>query len=201
MKEARIDVNQAVCADPVAKVKAVLEQIRDQNIAVSRVEIFGDHALEAIENFLINNGYIIETVGDEHKFSITLKGKEEVEVLEFLEEKAISLEDKVLFLKEDRIGDGEFGKKLLDRMIVALAEGGVFPKEILLLNRAVLLCSDTNREAMEELQYMQRKGVKILACRTCLEHYGILNRMQVGEVSSASIIMQKMMNTSAVISL
>lgn len=201
MKEAKIDITRLVCNDPVMKVKSVLEQIKEKNIVVSKIAIFGDYALEDVENFLINNGYIIETVGDENRFSITLKGKEEIEVLEFLEEKVISLEDKILFLKDDRVGENEFGKRLLDRLFVALAKGSVFPKEILLLNRAVLLCADSSRETMEELQYMQRKGVKILACKTCLEHYGVLNRMSVGEISSASVIMQKMMGSSGVICL
>lgn len=197
-KEAKIDVSVKVCSDPVHKIKSVLDQIKEQNIVVSKIEIIGDHALEAIENFLINNGYIIETTGDENKFIILLKGKEEIEALEFLEEKVVELENKVFLLKDDKVGDGELGRKLLDRLFVSIAEGGVFPKEILLLNRAVLLCSDSRRESLEELQYMQRKGVKVLACKTCLEHYGILEKMQVGEVSSSSVIAQKLISENVV---
>lgn len=201
MKEARIDVSQKVCQEPVAKIKSVLEQIKEQNIVVSKIEILGDFDLEGIENFLINNGYIIETIGNEEHFRILLKGKEEPEVLDFLEERAISFEEKILFLKDDRIGEGELGKRLLDRFFVALAEGGVFPKEILLLNRAVLLCSDLTRESNKELMYLESKGVVILACKTCLEHYGILGRMNVGKVSSASIIAENMMKSPSVVSL
>lgn len=201
MKEARIDVSANVCLDPIGKVRSSLDVIREKNIAVSKIEIIGDYALEAIENFLINNGYIIETTGDESRFSILIKGKEEVEVLEFLEEKAVSLQEKILFLKDERIGEGELGKKLLDRFFVALSEGGVFPQEILLLNRAVLLCVDTKREAMKELFYLERKGVKILACKTCLEYYGVLEKMSVGEVSSATIITAKLITAKSVITL
>lgn len=201
MKEARIDVSASACSDPVSKIRTVLETLREQNILVSKIEIIGDHALEAIENFLINNGYIIETTGDESRFNILVKGKEEVEVLEFLEEKAVSFEETILFLKEDGIGEGELGRKLLDRFFVSLSEGAVLPQEILLLNRAVLLCADLKREAMKELLYLERKGVKILACKTCLEYYGVLDKMNVGEVSSSAIITQKLITSKSVVTL
>ncbi len=196
MKEARIDVSKKVCEDSVAKIKSVLEQIKEQNIVVSKIEIIGDCELERIENFLINSGYIIETIGDEQSFRILLKGKEEVEVLEFLEEKAVILEEKVLLLKDDKIGEGELGRRVLDRFFVAIAEGGLFPREILLLNRAVLLCSDTKRESHKELLYLERKGVKILACQTCLEHYGVLDKICVGEISSAPIIAEILLRSN-----
>lgn len=201
MKEARINVSANACPDPVGKIKFALESLKEQNVVVSKIEIIGDYDLEGIENFLINNGYIIETIGDESRFSILVKGKEEVEVLEFLEEKAVSFEEKILFLKEDGIGGGELGKKLLDHFFASLSEGAVLPQEILLLNRAVLLCADTKREAMKELLYLERKGVKILACKTCLEYYGVLDKMSVGEVSSSIIITQKLMSSKNVVTL
>lgn len=201
MKEARIDVSVNVCSDPVSKIRTVLETLREQNIVVSKIEIIGDYALEAIENFLINNGYIIETIGDESQFSILVKGKEEIEVLEFLEERLVSFEEKILFLKEDGIGEGELGRKLLDRFLVALSEGAILPQEILLLNRAVLLCVDSKREATKELLYLERKGVKILACKTCLEYYGVLDKMSVGEVSSSTIITQKLISFKNIVTL
>lgn len=201
MKEARIDVSANVCTDPVSKIRIVLDTLREQNIVVGKIEIIGDQALEGIENFLINNGYIIETIGDESRFSILVKGKEEIEVLEFLEEKPVSFEEKILFLKDERIGEGELGKRLLDRFFISLSEGGIFPQEILLLNRAVLLCVDSKREAMKELLYLERKGVKIFACKTCLEYYGVLEKIGVGEVSSSVIITQKLMTSKNVITL
>lgn len=201
MKEARIDVSASACSDPVNKIRMVLETLREQNILVSKIEIIGDYALEAIENFLINNGYIIETIGDEGNFNILVKGKEEIEVLEFLEEKPVSFEEKILFLKNDGIGEGELGKKLLDYFFASLSKGVALPQEILLLNRAVLLCADLKREAMKELLYLERKGVKILACKTCLEYYGVLEKMSVGEVSSSTIITQKLITSKSVVTL
>lgn len=201
MKEARIDVSAKVCSDPVVKIRVVLETLKEQNIPISKIEIVGDCALEDIENFLINNGYIIETIGDEAHFSILVKGKEEIEVLEFLEEKPVHFEEKILLIKDDRIGEGELGKRLLDRFFVTLSELAIFPQEILLLNRGILLCIDSQREVMKELLYLERKGVKILACKTCLEYYGVLEKMNVGEVSSSVVIAQKLMNAKSVLTL
>ena len=60
MREARIDVRNEVCQDPANKVKGVLDQLKEQNIQVTKIEIVGDceKALAEVENFLINQGYI-----------------------------------------------------------------------------------------------------------------------------------------------
>lgn len=203
MKEARIDVTQAVCQDPAAKVKSVLEQLREKKISVSKIEIFGDDelALERVEIFLINNGYIFETTGNGEKFSIIVKGKEEVKI-EALEERAIEFEDKILLFRDDRIGEGELGKKLADGFLSQLALGFRLPKEIILLNRAVLLGADARRNAnvIKDLQNLEQKGVKILLCRTCLESLRVKESVMVGKISNAQEIIEKLL-TGSVISL
>lgn len=203
MKEARIDVTQNACQDPVGKVKSVLEQLREQKISVSKIEIFGDSelALEGIEIFLINSGYIFETTGNGEKFAIIVKGKEEVKI-EILEERPIEFEEKILLLKDDRIGEGELGKKLADGFLAQLAMGFRLPREIILLNRAVLLGADARRNAnvIKDLQTLEQKGVKILLCRTCLESLRVKESVMVGKISNAQEIIERML-TGSVISL
>lgn len=203
MKEARIDVRQDASQDPVGKVKSVLEQLRDQKISVSKIEILGDSelALEGIENFLINSGYIFETTGNGESFAIIVKGKEEVKI-EALEERPIEFEEKILLLKDDRIGEGELGKKLADGFLSQLAMGYRLPKEIIFLNRGVLLAADARRNAnvLKDLKNLEQKGVKILLCRTCLENLRVKESVMVGKISNAQEILEKML-TGSVISL
>lgn len=201
MKEARIDVTQSVCQDPVGKVKSVLEQLREQKISVSKIEIFGDGelALEGVENFLINSGYIFETTGNGEKFAIIVKGKEEVKI-EALEEKPIEFEEKVFLFKDDRIGEGELGKRLADGFLSQLALGYKLPKVIILLNRGVLLGADSRRNAnvIKDLQILEQKGVKILLCRTCLEALKVKESVMVGKISHAQEIIEHLLASEVV---
>lgn len=201
MKEARIDVTQSVCQDPVGKVKSVLEQLREQKISVSKIEIFGDGelALEGVENFLINSGYIFETTGNGEKFAIIVKGKEEVKI-EALEEKPIEFEEKVFLFKDDRIGEGELGKRLADGFLSQLALGYKLPKVIILLNRGVLLGADSRRNAnvIKDLQILEQKGVKILLCRTCLEALKVKENVMVGKISHAQEIIEHLLASEVV---
>lgn len=201
MKEARIDVTQGACQDPAGKVKSVLEQLREQKISVSKIEIFGDSelALEGVENFLINSGYIFETTGNGEKFAIIVKGKEEVKI-EALEERPIEFEEKILLFKDDKIGEGELGKKLADGFLTQLSLGFRLPKEIIFLNRAVLLAADARRNAsvIKDLKNLEQKGVKILLCRTCLEHLSVKESVMVGKISNSQEIIEKMLTGSVV---
>ena len=203
MKEARIDITQSVCQDPLNKVKSVLEQLREQKISVSKIEILGDSelALESVENFLINNGYIFETSGHGERFAIIVKGKEEVKI-EALEEKPVEFEDKIILFRDDRIGEGELGKKLADGFLSQLSLGYKLPKEIIFLNRGVLLCADSRRNAsiLKDLQNLEQKGVKLLLCRTCLESLRVKESVAVGKISSSQEIMDRLLS-SPVISL
>lgn len=201
MKEARIDITQSVCQDPLNKVKSVLEQLREQKISVSKIEILGDSelALESVENFLINSGYIFETSGNGEQFAILVKGKEEIKI-EALEEKPIEFEDKILLFRDDRIGEGELGKKLADGFLSQLALSHKLPKEIIFLNRGVLLCADSRRNAniLKDLQNLEQKGARLLLCRTCLEVLRVKESVAVGKISNAQEIMDRLLSSSVI---
>lgn len=198
MREARIDVKKEVCQDPVNKVKSVLEQLREQNIQVAKIEIIGDceNALAEVENFLINQGYIFETSGRESEFSIVVKSKEDKKIEE-LEEKPIEIVPKVLYFKDERIGEGELGRRLLDGLLSELSFSYQVPKFIILLNRAVLL---SQNEMAKHLQILEKKGVEILLCKTCVDQFGIEGRVSAGKISNTQEITEVLMSQLSVIS-
>lgn len=199
MREARIDVKREMCNDPVGKVKAVLEQLKEQNIQVTKIEIIGDceKALAEVENFLINQGYIFETSGNELEFSIVVKSKEEKKIEE-LEEKPIEIVQKVFFLKDDKIGEGELGRRVLDRLLSEMSLSYKVPRYIILLNRAVLL---TQNNVAKSLQILERKGVEILLCKTCVEQFNLATKILAGKISNSQEIAEVMMGNLPVISL
>lgn len=199
MREARIDIKREVCSDPSGKVKSVLEQLREQNIQVAKIEIIGDceDALAEVENFLINQGYIFETRGNGSEFSIIVKSKEEKKIEE-LEEKPIEITPKVFFLKDDKIGDGELGRRVLDQFFSQMSLSHKVPQYIILLNRSVLLAQN---DVAKSLQILERKGVEILLCKTCVDQFHIGSKILAGKISNSQEISEILMGNLPVISL
>ncbi len=76
-------------------------------------------------------------------------------------------------------GDDELGIQLVTNYLTLINEESELPKVVTFYNGGVkLIC--TGSPAVEILKKIEDKGVKLLACKTCLKHYGLLDRMEVG---------------------
>jgi selenium metabolism protein YedF len=89
----------------------------------------------------------------------------------------------LLYLSSDRIGVGDdvLGRKLLHIFLEKLATSEVPVDFVGCLNGAVLLTTEGS-EALDSLRALQARGARIATCGTCLEHYGIKDRLAIGVV-------------------
>ena len=96
----------------------------------------------------------------------------------------------VVFLGEAGSGKSEIALNFAQ----ALAELGGKPVHFFDLDMTKpLFRSRDRREALEAL------GVEILTCGTCLNHYGIADKLRVGQVTNMYVIAEKQMNATLVI--
>ena len=94
-------------------------------------------------------------------------------------------QDYVLLITSTSIGKSEekLGKKLMASYLHCLHESEDLPSYILFLHEGVkLVVEDTPVLAL--LQNLAGKGVKILACGTCLDYFQIKDQVKVGEVGN-----------------
>ncbi|WP_034288523.1 sulfurtransferase-like selenium metabolism protein YedF, partial [Helicobacter sp. MIT 11-5569] len=109
--------------------------------------------------------------------------------------------DKILLLKDDAIGEnGELGHKLMMSFLSTLLTMETLPKEMYLLNRAVLLAT-SDIEGVEILKRLEAKGVKIYACQTCLGYFNVLDALKVGSVGNMQGTINAILESSSVITL
>ncbi|HON19387.1 MAG TPA: DsrE family protein, partial [Salinivirgaceae bacterium] len=60
-----------------------------------------------------------------------------------------------------------------------ILQEGKLPAFIVCYNEGVkLMC--TGSPTLEMLKSLESKGVKIIACTTCLKHYGLMDSLEVG---------------------
>jgi len=84
-------------------------------------------------------------------------------------------------------GDDILGKKLMGGLLRTLAEAEPKPVALVFYNAAVKLLSPDS-PYLDALRHLDESGVDLLACVTCLEFFGLTERLAVGEVSNMRAI-------------
>lgn len=96
------------------------------------------------------------------------------------------------------VGDPELGHTLLKGFLYALSQQDSLPATILFYNSgAHLTCEDS--ASLEDLSAMQEAGVEILTCGTCLNFYGLSEKLKVGEVTNMYVIAEKMTQADLIV--
>ena len=97
-------------------------------------------------------------------------------------------------------GDEELALQLFNNYIKLSLEDDRLPKIIVFYNEGVkLICSGS--PAIDILKEAEAKGVKLLACKTCLNYYKIIDKMEVGVGGTMMDIITLQAEASKVITL
>ena len=97
-------------------------------------------------------------------------------------------------------GDDELGLKLMVNFIRTLKEMGPDLWRLVLVNNGVKLAIEGSA-VLSELQAYEKEGITILVCGTCLEHFKLLERKQVGITTNMLDIVTAMQLADKVISI
>jgi selenium metabolism protein YedF len=97
-------------------------------------------------------------------------------------------------------GDDELGRKIVINFIRTMKEMGDDLWRLVLLNSGVKLAVEGS-EVLPQLQALAGAGVGILVCGPCLKTFNLLEKKQVGELTSMVDIVTSMQMADKVISL
>jgi selenium metabolism protein YedF len=109
------------------------------------------------------------------------------------------LASKVFLVQSEGLGRGDekLGKILMTSFLRLLAANDDKPKTMLFWNKGVrLLCEQT--EALGYLIKLQGQGVEILGCTTCMEYFGLVEKMKVGKMTTMVKAVESMLNSEMV---
>ena len=95
-------------------------------------------------------------------------------------------------------GDDELGAVLMKGFIYALSQQDELPKTILFYNSGAKLACEMS-PTLEDLMSLEANGVEILTCGTCLNHYGLTEKLKVGGVTNMYVITEKMMQADLIV--
>lgn len=198
MKE--IDARGLACPAPVLQTKAAVE-----NEDATTVEVVVDNAAaqQNVQRFLESKGFtaILEQQGADFRVKAHLKTSAAAGPAPA---PAATAEQKkiVVLCATDRIGfgDDELGQKLMVNFIKTVKEMAPELWHLIFVNNGVKLTIGGS-PVLEDLLRYEKEGLKILVCGTCLDHFKLLEKKQVGDTTNMLDIVTAMQLADKVITL
>lgn len=181
------------CPIPVIKTKQAIsdltgpetiEVLVDNETAVQNVSKYGKNAGGQVSTEQISAG--------EYKVVIKMDGAiSAAELSAPVECKPESNGDTVVVISSDRMGEGndELGKVLIKGFIYALSQLPELPKQIIFYNGGASLTA-RGSDSLADLKDMEERGTEILTCGTCLDYYGLKDKLEVGSVTNMYSIVE-----------
>ena len=99
----------------------------------------------------------------------------------------------IVVVSSDRMGEGdeELGHLLMANFIKAVKDLDKLPLKILFYNKGVMVATD-NSPVIDHLKDLEKMGVELLLCSTCVTHYSLAEKFGVGTLSNMYTIAEVM---------
>lgn len=191
------------CPIPVIKTKKAIEGLNGAGVVETLVD--NEIAVQNLKKMADQKGYkaSCEKLGDnQYKVKMTIGEAVEEKKEEFAKEseRSDSSENTVVVISSSKMGEGEeeLGKVLIKGFIYALTQLDTLPKTMLFYNGGAFLTCEGS-ESLEDLKFLKEQGVEIFTCGTCLNYYGLTEKLQVGEITNMYVIAEKMTQADKVV--
>ena len=183
------------CPIPVVKTKKVLDSIQgdaeitvlvDNETAVQNLTRMGKHA----------GAEVLSEKKSDKEFHVVIRVKDFQPASGVQEEISCIPDAKgdfVIAVDTATMGRGndELGKALMKGFLFAVTQLDTLPKTMLFYNGGATLTTEGS-DSLEDLKSLEAQGVKIKTCGTCLNYYGLTEKLQVGEVTNMYDIVETM---------
>ena len=103
-------------------------------------------------------------------------------------------------VSSDQMGNGEekLGRTLMKAFLFALTRQDELPETIMFYNSGAFLSCEGS-QSLEDLKNLEAEGVNIMTCGTCLDFYGLKEKLAVGTVTNMYEIVENMEKADKII--
>ena len=96
--------------------------------------------------------------------------------------------------------DAELSKVLLSNYLKLICEENLLPNAILFYGEGVKTVVE-NSPFIDALSDLGQKGVNLIVCKTCLNYYGLIDKIKVGKIGAMTDIIHYQYSVDKVITL
>ena len=172
------------CPSPVINTKKALDKVESGTVTTIVDNVI---SRDNVVMFAKNLGYsvAVEQQGTEYHLTIT-KGETDQPASSVSPVMPPTEQNKqVYFISSDGMGRGsdELGIILMRSFIFTLTEVKPTPAALIFVNAGVKLTTDEST-VLEHLHALQNSGTVIISCGTCLDYFGLKDKLVVGRISN-----------------
>ena len=198
--EKMVDARGMACPLPVVNAKKAAESLHPGDTLIVRVD--NEIAVQNLQRFAQHMGFAAsgEKVS-ESEFTVTMviggEAKAEPEIACNLDTRKKGM---LVVLSGCTMGSGDekLGKALMKAFVFALTKQDVLPETILCYNTGAYLTTD-GADTLEDLKLLESEGVTVLTCGTCLDFYGLKEKLAVGGVTNMYDIVERMESAQTIV--
>ena len=197
-----IDCRGMACPLPVVNAKKAAEELNSGDVLTVLVD--NEIAVQNLTRFAEHKGFGVsaEKKSDkEYAVIMTVSGaaaesrEEEVACVMDSRRKGMLV---VLSANTMGTGDAKLGTSLMKAFVFALTKQDHLPDTILCYNSGAYLTCE-GADTLEDLKLLESEGVTVLTCGTCLDFYGLKEKLSVGGVTNMYDIVERMENAAQII--
>jgi selenium metabolism protein YedF len=197
-----VDAMGDACPIPVVKTKNAIKELNGSGSVETLVD--NEIAVQNLTKMAVQKGYDVKSEKlDEGKYKVVMTVGDQP-ATETENETVACIPDgrknTVVVISSNVMGKGddELGAVLVKGFVFALTQQDSLPSIMLFYNGgAKLTCEGAS--TLEDLKFLEAQGVEILTCGTCLNHYGLTEKLAVGSVTNMYVIAEKMSTADLII--
>ena len=109
------------------------------------------------------------------------------------------MKSKVFLIQSEGLGRGDerLGLTLMANLMQVLWQSKDKPSSLVFWNTGVrLVCEDS--EVLDYVKEIEKQGVEILTCKTCLEYFNLMDKLVVGKPTTMPNSVQSMLSCDVV---
>ncbi len=173
-----VDARGLDCPQPVILTKRAMEE-RDGAHKLTTI-VDRDVARENVKRLAQSQGYEYKIEERAGEFHIHMAKAEK------LERKPLTVSgDLVVLVKSNLLGEGEqeLGEVLMKGFLYTLNELESNLKSIIFMNKGIYLTLEDS-PVLEQIKNLEKKGVEVLSCGTCLDYYEKTDKLASGKITN-----------------
>ena len=195
-----IDCRKMACPLPVVNAKKAAEELNSGDVLTVLVD--NEIAVQNLQRFAAHKGYAAGEKKGENEFEVviqisgeTVKAEEEITCQIDQRKKGLLV---VLSANTMGVGEAKLGTSLMKAFVFALTKQDHLPETILCYNSGAYLTCE-GADTIEDLKLLESEGVTILTCGTCLDFYGLKEKLAVGGITNMYDIVERMENAVSIV--
>ena len=203
MESKLVDARGLACPQPVLQTRKALRAGNELTVIVDN-----DTAQKNVTRMAEKTGYAVQVERKEDGIYLHVSGQEDILLATETQAMAVgkatpSEGPLVLFVASEHMGQGEhaeLGTILIRAFFHTLGEVEPLPETIVFINSGIKLVVEGS-PVLEDLDALCSQGIEVLACGTCLDYYGLKDKLAVGEISNMYTIAETLLGAGKVVKL